>query len=235
MITGNGGQLRLRSVAREAGDQKRKDYEYDIKLKPNYKEVRQRPYPINPTLRTLFEQEMNSQMEAGLITYSDASWRSPIVIVKKKQQEGRPPRLRICCDMRAVNHEIEDNFWPLLDFSSIMQHMTENRFKYYLTLDFKSGFTQIKLNRRSSEILTMATPFQSYRPLRLPQGLNPSRTSHVPAKHRLGCRESACKTLPFSYKVLRKAPGMCRESAWLSTGKVPVINSAAPLIFREVL
>jgi len=39
-------------------------------------------------------------------------------------------------------------------------------------MDFKDGFYQIKLNEKSSDLTTFATPFGCYKFLRLPFGLN---------------------------------------------------------------
>ena len=52
-----------------------------------------------------YKRELTTLEKAGVITRSVSPWASPIVIVPKKAEKpGEPPRRRLCVDYRAINN-----------------------------------------------------------------------------------------------------------------------------------
>ena len=64
----------------------------------------QKPYNLPLKHDEWVQREINNLEEAGVITRSVSPWASPIVVVPKKaEQPGEPPRRRLCVDYRAIN------------------------------------------------------------------------------------------------------------------------------------
>jgi hypothetical protein len=59
--------------------------EMKIKLKPNSKPVKHRPYRLNPKIKEKVRKEVDKMLVAGLIfPIEEAEWINPIVIQIKK-------------------------------------------------------------------------------------------------------------------------------------------------------
>ena len=64
----------------------------------------QKPYNLPLKHAEWVQREINNLEEAGVITRSVSPWASTIVVVPKKaEQPGEPPRRRLCVDYRAIN------------------------------------------------------------------------------------------------------------------------------------
>ena len=66
--------------------------------------ISQRPYNLPLKHADWVQRELDTLEKAGVITRSVSPWASPIVIVPKKAEKpGEPPRRRLCVDYRAIN------------------------------------------------------------------------------------------------------------------------------------
>ena len=66
--------------------------------------ISQKPYNLPLKHADWVQKELATLEKAGVITRSVSPWASPIVIVPKKTEKpGEPPRRRLCVDYRAVN------------------------------------------------------------------------------------------------------------------------------------
>lgn len=91
-------------------------------------------------------------------------WVNPLVLVRKP--DGK---LRVCLDPRDLNEAIKRKHFPIPTLEEITNKL--NNSKIFTTLDAASGFHQIKLDEKSSDLCTFATPFGRYRFLRMPYGI----------------------------------------------------------------
>ena len=142
-----------------------KDYEYEIKLKPDATNVCSRAYPVHPNIQQLLDDELDQQMKFGIIEESDSVFGSPVVIVKKKDGSIRP-----CVDFRKLNKQVQPEYWPLLNFKDIMTFVAHEKPKFFCTLDFISGYHQIAVHPNSRDILSAATPRRVFKFKCLPFG-----------------------------------------------------------------
>ena len=142
--------------------------EYSIKLKTNAQPV------IQPARRVPFRyrQELKSQLDEmekqGIIAKvtEATNWVSPIVLVTKPGKD----KLRICIDPGALNKAIQREHYQLKTPEEIFGTLAGSQ--YFSTLDATSGFLQIALDKESSYLTTVATPFGRYRYCRLPFGIS---------------------------------------------------------------
>ena len=58
------------------------DFECNIKVLPNALPIRARPYPLNPGLRTVQENEIKKLLDCGLIMPSTSIFSSPICLLR---------------------------------------------------------------------------------------------------------------------------------------------------------
>ena len=87
-----------------------------------------------------------------------------MVVVRKKNG-----KVRICIDPRDLNEAILREHHPMNSIEDIATRLQDSA--VYSVLDANSGYYQIKLTERSSELTTFNTPFGRYRYLRLPMGI----------------------------------------------------------------
>ena len=103
-------------------------------------------------------------LDAGVIRLSMSPWSSPVVMVKKK--DGK---LRMCVDYRLLNAKTKTDAWPLPRIDDIFDRMYKS--KYFSTIDLKSGYWQIRMDKNSIEKTAFSTADGHYEFLRMPFGL----------------------------------------------------------------
>jgi len=129
--------------------------------------MRPRARPVNPRLyehaKTEFER---------LMTYfyvgSDSPIASPLVIAPKATK----PFIRFCGDYIEINKHVKIGHYPIPK----VQHALEKAagFKVFLDIDMTNSFHQIRLGDKTSNILSVQTPWGLVRPLFLPEGVGPA-------------------------------------------------------------
>ena len=123
--------------------------------------------PINPKRADIVEKEFN-RLRAYHLVPSKSSIVSPITDADK----ATAPFVRICGDYRWVNTQI------LLDHEHIphVRHELEKfkGFKYFIDLDMVNSFHQFRLAQSTSEKLSVITPWGSFRPVFMPEGVSPA-------------------------------------------------------------
>ena len=75
--------------------------------------VKQYRIPFN--LRPVVAETVESWLEKGIIVEAPVgcSWNSPLLVVSKKDLEGKPTKHRVCLDPRPVNDLLPDDRFPI--------------------------------------------------------------------------------------------------------------------------
>lgn len=141
---------------------------YSITMKENAIPVARPPRRVPLKLIDKLRNKLNELEERGIIAKvgNGNEWVGHIVTVEKKDGS-----LRICLDPQELNKNIvNENFLlPTLDeLSTKLRDM-----KYFSVMDLKDGFWHVKLDERSQNLCTFATPFGNYKFLRMPFGIKP--------------------------------------------------------------
>ena len=129
------------------------------------------------------QQEIKTLEHAGVIKKSISPWASPIVVVPKKSAPGEPPRQRMCVNFRKINElqpktqrvdkqtNTQGNLslipLPKIDKMYANLHGT----KIFTTLDLRSGYYHIGLDKESKAKTAFVTPFGKYEFNAVPFGL----------------------------------------------------------------
>ena len=97
---------------------------------------------------------------------------SSIVSAISVADKATHPYIRVCGDYRKINEHVN------LDHQYIprVQHELERfaKFKYFVDLDMVNSFHQFKLGLKTSEVLSLITPWGTFRPVFMPEGVSPA-------------------------------------------------------------
>ena len=126
--------------------------------------VAKRPYTLALKHHDWVKAETNKLLEAGVIRESDSSWSAPVVVVPKGDG-GK----RLCIDFRALNAITRTFIWPMPRVEDILVKL--GKAKYFTTLDLRSGYHHIALDKQSIKKTAFCTPFGKYECLKVPFGL----------------------------------------------------------------
>ena len=103
--------------------------------------VKQYPYRVPLAKREIAEKEIQKMAERGIIEPSNSPWCSPVVLVVKKSSN----EVRFCCDFRKLNSVTLKEYQNFPRIDDTLDALSGS--KYYSTIDLKSGFWQVNLNK----------------------------------------------------------------------------------------
>ena len=93
-------------------------------------------------------------LEHDIIQPSNSEWHSPVVLVKKKNNQ-----YRFACDYRALNKVTIPMSFPLPHLESVFDAIGDAKAQYFSNLDLMSGFWQMELeeeSRKKAAFITQA-------------------------------------------------------------------------------
>ena len=134
--------------------------------------VSQRFYRQSPKIREETERQIQDLLKQGLIEPSTSHWRSPIVMVRKKDNS-----YRFAVDYRKLNEVTKKMSFPLPRLQDVWDALGESNSCYYTVLDMASGFWQFMLDPETKHKSSFITPTGQYQWNRLPFGLSNSCVS----------------------------------------------------------
>jgi hypothetical protein len=137
--------------------------EHDINVE-NHSPIKQHYYRCAPAKLAIIKQEVDAMRDLGVIRPSRSEWSSPIILVKKPNNEWRP-----CVDYRQINQITKGETYPLPRLDDLIDQVGQAPF--ITTLDLSKGYWQIALTPRAREISAFSTPFGQYEFLTMPFGL----------------------------------------------------------------
>ena len=130
--------------------------------------MRVRSRPIRQELYVHAKKEFDRLVQYFYDPKSSSAIASPLVIAPK----ATSPYIRFCGDYREINQYITIPKYPI----PIVQHeLTKaSQYKVYVDLDMTNSFHQIPLSEKSSNLLSVQTPWGLVRPKFLPEGVGPA-------------------------------------------------------------
>lgn len=136
------------------------------KVVTNHPPIKQKYYPVSPMVQKHIDKELEHMLCEGITESSDSAWASPIILLKKKN--GKP--YCFCVHYRSLNKVTEKDVYPLPNITSILDKLREA--KYLSTLDIKSAFWQIPMEKHSKKFTASTVPNRGlFQFCRLPFGL----------------------------------------------------------------
>ena len=100
------------------------------------------PYRQTPRMRAELERQLEEMQRDGIIEESNSVWHSPVVMVKKPNNEWR-----FCVDYRKLNAVTELMSFPIPHMSDVFDTLAQSEAEVFSTLDLRSGFWQVPLDK----------------------------------------------------------------------------------------
>ncbi len=159
---------------------------HEIKLKPDARIVRQRPYRLSPEKQEALDAQIQELLRAKVVVESDSPWQSPVVMIKKRNKAPDGSDLwRTCIDYRALNAmtQKDTGYFAMPTFDDLYDSISRQRPQWMSSLDMLSGYYQIEMDEKSQDYTTFNTGKGSYKFLRCPFGLSLAPFSYSRAMH----------------------------------------------------
>lgn len=115
------------------------------------------------------EKQIDEMLQDGIIQNSISPWTSPIWIVPKKIDSSGKPKWRLVIDYRKLNEKTVDDKFPMPNIEEILDKL--GRSVYFTTIDLKSGFHQIKVDKKDRPKTAFSTDKGHFEFIRMPFGL----------------------------------------------------------------
>ena len=128
--------------------------------------ISSRPYRYSPQKMDTIDKEVRQLIDIGIIEPSESAWRSPLVVVQKK--DGKP---RLCTDFRMLNQITFKDKFPMPTARSLFLYMAYKKLTMWTALDLLSGYHQCVIEPGSREYTAFETPMGVYHYKRVPFGL----------------------------------------------------------------
>lgn len=111
--------------------------------------LRQRAYRLPQAAQEEVDRQIKQMLRSKVIEESHSPWSSPIILVKKKVQDGQKQEFRFCIDFRKLNQVTVKDSYPLPRIDDTIDALGGS--KFFSTLDLASGYWQIPLARDDKE------------------------------------------------------------------------------------
>ena len=138
--------------------------QHQIQLIPGSKPVNSPPYRYAPAKRQVIENNLKEMKEEGIIEPSKSPWASPVVLAPKK--DGT---IRFCVDYRKLNGMTTRDAYPIPRIDDTLDSLQEA--KFISTLDLRSGYWQVEMDKESKEKTAFITHKGLYEFNVMPYGL----------------------------------------------------------------
>ena len=126
--------------------------------------VSQKPYPIAMKHYQWVKDEIEKLLAAKVIHTSHSSWSVPIIVVPKGDGWKH-----LVIDYRALNKVTRKFTWPMPKVEDIFSKL--NRATYFTTLDIRTGYHHIPLDKPSIPKTAFNSPFSKFEYMKVPFGL----------------------------------------------------------------
>ena len=134
--------------------------------------VRKVHLPVRKTsvaTKKLLQSELDRLQTLGVVEKIDrpTDWVSCPITVKKSNGN-----VRICLDPKPLNRALKRSHYPVPTLTDILPEFTKARI--FTVADVRNGFWHVQLDRASSDLTTLNTPFGRYCWRRLPFAISPA-------------------------------------------------------------
>lgn len=123
-----------------------------------------RARPIYPQDIEAVRKHLQELLEAGVIRESESPYSSPIVVVRKRNND-----VRLCIDYRKLNLQTVKDAYALPNLEDTFSALTGS--KWFTVLDLKSGYYQIEVDEADKAKTAFVTPLGFWEFNRMPQGI----------------------------------------------------------------
>ena len=102
--------------------------------------IKQRQYRQSPEAKEEIRKQVSQMLKDDIIEESDSPWCSPVVLVVKKSQDGKP-KFRFCIDFTKINEITVKDSYPLPRIDETVDSLSGA--EWFSTLDADRGYWQV--------------------------------------------------------------------------------------------
>ena len=132
--------------------------------------VVKKQYPIPHAKKELMESEINKMLKMDVIEACQSPWRSPVLLVQKKNAEGQKKDHRFAVDFRDLNERVPKDKFPLPRIETILEALRGA--SVFSSLDLKSGYWQVPVAPEDRDKTAFSCGWATFRFKRMPFGLH---------------------------------------------------------------
>eukprot|EP00834_Sanchytrium_tribonematis_P008589 NODE_1060_length_2390_cov_0.245744.p1 type:complete len:263 gc:universal NODE_1060_length_2390_cov_0.245744:533-1321(+) len=125
---------------------------------------------LSQTEIVIVKEEVQKMLENGIIEPPDSDWKAAVVLIPKPDGQ-----VRFCVNYKPFNKHTKFDAYPLPNLQALLHSLHGAR--YFIVLDLKSGYCQIKVEEEDKEKTAFVTPFGLYQFLVMPFGLSTAPTT----------------------------------------------------------
>ena len=109
-------------------------------------------YKLNPEKHTFINKTVQQWLSDGIITFAEQGtvWNSPLIVVKKINENDGTVKLRACLDPRHINLKLKDDKYPIPKLRDILNAATGN--SIFSSIDLASSFHQLPVKKDDQKI-----------------------------------------------------------------------------------
>lgn len=130
--------------------------------------VQQKQYPIPTVAYDEIRKQTAQMLKDKIIRPSSSPWRSPVLLVKKKDSGGNVVGYRFCIDLTKVNAVTVKDSYPLPLISKTVDRLSGS--KFFSSGDLDRAFWQIGLAEEDKEKFAFVMDSKLYEPNVMPFG-----------------------------------------------------------------
>lgn len=146
--------------------------EHRIPIKEGTTPIYTRQYRIPETQQIELNKQIKELEQQGIIEPSFSPWNSPLLIVKKKDDQNGNKQYRLVVDFRNINEVTADQSFPIPLIEEILDLLGGS--KYFTTLDLHSAYYQILLHKEDRQYTAFQTNRGKFQFTKMAMGLKSS-------------------------------------------------------------
>ena len=108
-----------------------------------------RSYKMSPQKMEIIDEQVRTLLRLGIIEPSESAWRSPLVVVTKKDGHSR-----LCTDFRVLNLLTENDTFPMPTARQLFLYMAYRKPVVFTAIDLLSGYHHCDLDEESTQPLS---------------------------------------------------------------------------------
>ena len=145
---------------------------HKIILQKDTKPINTPQYKIPYHAKPIVQDHIQSLLDQDVIEKSRSPWNSPIILIKKPHSD----EYRFCVDFRKLNAVTVKDTFPVPRTETVLDELCGAGI--FTTLDIKSAYFNIELEKDSRPYTSFRTESGSYQFKRTPQGLSTSSAAY---------------------------------------------------------
>ena len=130
------------------------------------KATAKKPYRHAQSTSDEIRNQIQKQLDSGILKESKSPYNSPVMIVPKKMDTSGQRKFRVVVNFRTFNDKVTGDAYLLPNITKILDHL--DKAQYFSVFDLASGFHQVETHPEDRIKTAFSTPKGHFEYLRMP-------------------------------------------------------------------